>query len=181
MPLAADFNVITYNRQLVNAFKKKCPKPLLKKIGFSLFLIFMIYGLAVSQIQLALNVTPSLPHKLFVFSKRNTPSLKAPSKDQFILFYKPEMGIDVVKHVKGVAGSQIHYDEQGHLWVDDFYVGKPHATSSKGVPVTAIQAGVIPPNYVFAYGSHDRSFDSRYAEFGLVPVGIIKGVGVALL
>jgi conjugal transfer pilin signal peptidase TrbI len=185
MPSVVDFDSVAYNKKLTKKlnrfFHKKCTRNLIKKLGFISLLILLIYGIAATQIQLVLNATPSLPYKLFVLSKRSHPCLKIPSKDRFILFYKSEVGVSVVKQVKGLPGSEIHYDEQGRLWVDDFCVGKPHIALNVGKPVTAIQAGIIPPNFVFAYGSHDRSFDSRYAEFGLIPVRIIKGVGVALL
>jgi conjugal transfer pilin signal peptidase TrbI len=181
MPLAADCNPIALNKQLVRKLQRRSTRTFLKKMGFITLIVALTYGLAATQIQLILNATPSLPQKLFVLSKRTHPSLTLPSKDRFILFYKSQVGVNVVKQVKGVPGSVLHYDEQGRLWVDDFCVGKPHAASSVGKTVTAIQAGIIPPNFVFAYGSHERSFDSRYAEFGLIPVGVIKGVGVAVL
>ena len=185
MRSVVDFNVVAHNKQLAKHltrfFYKKCTRSLIKKIGLIILIVALMYGIAVTHIQLVLNATPSLPHKVFVLSKRSHPSLTIPSKDRFILFYKAELGVSVVKQVKGIPGSVIHYDEQGQLWVDDFCVGKPHAASSAGKTVTAIQAGIIPPHHVFAYGSHDRSFDSRYAQFGLIPVGIIKGVGAAVL
>ncbi len=181
MSSAVDFNVIAYNTQLVRTLHKKSTLKIFKKIGFVTATAVLIYGIATTQIQPVLNATASLPHTLFVFSKRSEPYLKIPSKDRFILFYKPEVGMNVVKQVKGLPGSTLHYDEQGQLWVDDFCVGKPHEMSGVGRSVSALKSGVIPPNHVFAYGSHAQSFDSRYAEFGLIPVGIIKGVGVAVL
>jgi len=181
------FNITTHNKKMTRQLKKhikgfvKLPHRFVQKIGVITVTLFLVYGIAATQIRLVLNATTSLPHKLFVLSKRHHSSLTIPSKDRFILFYKPAIGTNVIKQVKGIPGSILSYDEQGRLWVDDFCVGKPHATSSSGKPVDAIQAGIIPPHFVFAYGSHERSFDSRYADFGLVPLDIIQGVGVAVL
>jgi len=50
--------------------------------------------------------------------------------------------------------------------------------TSKGKPLTPISAKVIPKNYVFVAGDNPNSFDSRYEEFGLVPVQKIWGKAV---
>lgn len=44
-----------------------------------------------------------------------------------------------------------------------------------GDPLTPLRAERIPAGYVFVAGDHPRSFDSRYEEFGLVPLDKIWG------
>lgn len=139
------------------------------------------YGVAATHIRLVLNATPSIPYRLFVLLKRTESSATIPPKDRYVFFYHPLVQTNVIKQVKGVPGSSIRYDEKGQLWVDAFCVGKPHTTTQDGTSVKAIPPGVIPEGYVFVYAPHDRSFDSRYAAFGLIPVHMIQGVGVAVL
>lgn len=97
------------------------------------------------------------------------------------MFHHCGMNIPVIKQVKGIPGSKMRFDAQGQLWVDDFCVGTIHTTSITGKPVTSIKAGVIPKGYVFGYATHERSFDSRYQEFGLIPIDSIQGSGIAVL
>jgi type IV secretory pathway protease TraF len=47
----------------------------------------------------------------------------------------------------------------------------------EGHPLTPIAHDVVPEGYLFVAGDHPRSIDSRYEEFGLVPVGKIWGKG----
>ena len=50
--------------------------------------------------------------------------------------------------------------------------------TKEGKPLTPISARRIPIGYVFVAGDHPRSFDSRYEEFGLVPIEKIWGKAV---
>jgi signal peptidase I len=47
-----------------------------------------------------------------------------------------------------------------------------------GKPLTPLNVDIIPPGYVFVAGDHVRSFDSRYEEFGLVPMAHLWGKAV---
>ncbi|OJW46248.1 MAG: hypothetical protein BGO67_08505 [Alphaproteobacteria bacterium 41-28] len=47
-----------------------------------------------------------------------------------------------------------------------------------GKVLTPITATIVPEGYVFVSGDHPRSFDSRYEEFGLVPMERIWGKAV---
>ncbi len=47
-----------------------------------------------------------------------------------------------------------------------------------GKPLTPLITTVVPEGYVFVAGDHPRSFDSRYEEFGLVPIDKIWGKAV---
>ena len=46
------------------------------------------------------------------------------------------------------------------------------------IPEGIIPKGIIPPGYVFVAGDNPNSFDSRYEEFGLVPMEKIWGKAV---
>ena len=47
-----------------------------------------------------------------------------------------------------------------------------------GRPLTPLKVDTVPPGYVFVAGDHVRSFDSRYEEFGLVPMDHLWGKAV---
>ena len=157
-----------------------CKKSVKKRIIICV-IIASLYGLAMTHVRFVLNATPSIPYKFFVLLKRTEFSIILPAKERYISFYHPVVQTRVIKQVKGVSGSRLHYDEKGYLWVDDFCVGKPHTTTRDGKELHATKPSIIPEGYVFTYAPHDQSFDSRYEEFGLIPVHLIQGVGVAVL
>lgn len=79
------------------------------------------------------------------------------------------------KRVAGVAGDTVRV--QGRtVWVAGRYIGVAAERTHRGVPLTLNAPGTIPAGYLFAQGDHPGSFDSRYAESGLVPVGAVIGV-----
>lgn len=108
-------------------------------------------------------------------------SLKEKTRTLMIIPKTIQMTIPMIKQVKGVPGSRLYQDAQNKLWVDDFCVGTIRKTTSTGKPLSPITASVVPEGYVFVYASHDRSFDSRYQEMGLVPIVAIQGSGIAIL
>lgn len=52
--------------------------------------------------------------------------------------------------------------------------------TSQGKPLTPISAASVPEGYVFVVGDNPNSFDSRYEEFGLVPIEKIWGKAIAV-
>jgi conjugal transfer pilin signal peptidase TrbI len=174
-------NVVCSVKHLLQSLLSRIKALLTKKLKWTCFVMVLVYGFASNVIRFVVPVTPSVPHHLFVVLKRNEPSTVVPAKEKFALFYHPTLKMDVIKQVKGVEGSRIRFDREGNLWVDTFCVGVPRTHSSKGEAVRPIEAGVIPKGYVFMYAPHEKSFDSRYAAFGLIPVEQIKGVGIAIL
>lgn len=57
-----------------------------------------------------------------------------------------------------------------------FAITLPLLTQSKeGQVLTPLSLNVVPEGYLFVTGDHLRSFDSRYEEFGLVPMKKIYG------
>ena len=156
-------------------------KKLLKKLLFIGVVCACVYDLAATHIRFGITATPSLPYRFFIFHKKQEPSLNVPGLNRYVLFYHAAVNTHVIKHVKGLPGAQLRYDKEGQLWVDDFCVGKPHTTSRTGKKVNRIRPGIIPDGYIFGHAPHDRSFDSRYEDFGLIPIQSIQGVGVAIV
>ena len=164
-----------------NIYKQLRCKKFIKKLILVTTGMVIFYNIAATHIRFVLSVTPSLPYRFFVIHKRIEPTLRVPSMNSYVLFYHPIVQTQVIKHVKGIPGSKLWYDDAGKLWVDEFCVGKPHTHSRTGKHVNRIQSGIIPEGYVFVYAPHDRSFDSRYEEFGLIPIQAIQGAGIAVI
>jgi conjugal transfer pilin signal peptidase TrbI len=93
----------------------------------------------------------------------------------------------MIKKVAGMAGDRLVYDKEGNLWVNALWIGRAlkigkHKKSAKdGRQLNPIKPGVIPAGKVFVVGNHERSFDSRYAELGLIPETALQGRLLALI
>jgi len=83
------------------------------------------------------------------------------------------------KRVVGLPGDQI-IESQTHLTLKAqngaFSITLPLLAQTKeGQPLTPLSHDVVPEGHIFVIGDHLRSFDSRYEEFGLVPLKKIYG------
>ena len=170
-------------------FFQECIRPIdlkirLKTVKEAIFILLglmLVYGYCAHSFIIVANTTESLPYRFFVLNKHAIPRTTVPQKDRYVLFTHEKTNISMIKHVKGVPGSTIRLDAHRNLWVDDFCVGVVRDTTSTGKPLSPIHARIVPEGFVFVYATHERSFDSRYQEMGLVPISAINGVGIALL
>lgn len=82
----------------------------------------------------------------------------------------------VVKRIACDEGEAL-LAEGGKYTCNQTYLGISKRFSKKGVPVKSLQYdGEIPKGQFFAMGSIIDSYDSRYAEFGLVEKGRVKQI-----
>jgi len=147
----------------------KSGKPWVK--GITVFAaMFTLIACIRGQIEILHSSTGSLPYRTFLLLKK-----LSSQKGGYTCFDSPWYGGKVIKKVAGTAGDAISYDRAGHLWVGGLKVGKPHKKARDGRPLTPLPPGVIPKGKVFVAGDHERSFDSRYAELGLLPVQSLQG------
>lgn len=86
---------------------------------------------------------------------------------------------DFMKRVVGLPGDAIVLQD-GALWVGQRWIGRVLSKTRQGVPLTPIAESVVPHGTLFVVGDHERSFDSRYQEFGLVKQSEVWGKGVIL-
>lgn len=83
------------------------------------------------------------------------------------------------KRVLGIPGDQIvHTNGKITIIPQESYLLSLVDKTSKGLPLTPIAPHAIPEGYLFVAGDNPQSFDSRYAEFGLVPISKIWGRGI---
>jgi len=78
------------------------------------------------------------------------------------------------KKILGIPGDIIEMTD-AQLLVGGRLIGTFFEETSQGLKLTPQESAEIPIGFVFVAGEHSHSFDSRYKEFGLVPVGQIKG------
>lgn len=149
---------------------------------FFFVVVFALMAFLKDHVCLLYSTTASLPHRTFLKLKQ-----MSPQKGGYTCFESPWYGGNVVKKIVGVAGDSIVYDLEGNLWVKTLWVDQrlkvgTHKKKAKdGRSLTPIKPGIIPEGMVFVMGDHERSFDSRYEEMGLIPVHALQGRVIALL
>lgn len=140
-------------------------------------IVFALMAFIKDQVRLLYSTTASLPHRTFLHLKQMDPQ-----KGDYTCFDSSWYGGNVVKKIVGVAGDSITYDREDNLWVGrQLRVGTQKKKAKDGRPLTPIKPGIIPQGMVFVMGDHERSFDSRYEEMGLIPVYALQGRVIGLL
>ena len=81
--------------------------------------------------------------------------------------------IAIVDH--GVHGELFLIDEEDMIEVLKRRLLQLKERRSNGSVLTAVKADVVPEKTFFVAGSHHGSFDSRYQEFGLIPLAQVRG------
>ena len=79
----------------------------------------------------------------------------------------------LAKRILGLPGDAI-WRQENSLCIQSVCLPLLKQTKD-GKPLTPISARLVPDGYAFVAGDHPRSFDSRYEEFGLVPLKKIWG------
>lgn len=151
-------------------------KSSLKK-GIKVFLLtFLSMGFFSEQVHFIKSTTHSMPEHYFV----HFPHLK-PKRGDITLVYNTFYQGNLIKRIIGEEGDKISYDNKGEIWVGKKRVGKVYPTTRDRRPLQAIRPLIIPKGYVFLYAPHPRSFDSRYAEVGLVHRHQLQGLLLAVV
>ena len=119
---------------------------------------------------LRINRSNSLPHTLYV-------SVKA-TKDSFfrgalISFFHPYVNAKLAKRVCGLPGDAVAV-RWHHVYVNETCVGPLFDVTPSGKALHPIDISIVPEGYLFVRGDHPESFDSRYAECGLIPIDSVQ-------
>ena len=123
---------------------------------------------------LRINNTNSMPQTLFMsFKRKPQEPLK---RGDFVCFKHPLSPQRLTKMVVGLPGDRIDLKDQ-HVFVNDQDYGAYFLVSPRsGKELNPIQVEQIPDGFVYVHAPHPESFDSRYAEFGLVKIDDIEEV-----
>lgn len=119
---------------------------------------------------LRINTTPSVSHHVFIKTPR-----KKYSRNIYVTLTNSQSNTLLVKRLIGLPGDLIQYVDN-HVLVSGIDCGEVKKLSPSGFYLTPIPQGTIPEGYCFVSAPHENSFDSRYAEFGLVPLDNLKEV-----
>lgn len=128
---------------------------------------FILLGWAVSPwIKIGFNGTNSVDGYVFLIVKN-----VKPERGELMAFWPPKNdfynNIWFVKYAKGVAGDVVDVRGQS-FFLNGEYVGDAKTVSAMGVPLQAAKPGRILGGYYFVWTPHKDSFDSRYAQIGLI-------------
>jgi conjugal transfer pilin signal peptidase TrbI len=157
--------------------------------------VLLAYILLNHQYHFGVGITNSLPYR-FYLAKRDA---KFVSGDYVTYlyqgFYTEDKPRTFVKNVGGVSGDNVSLQVKNAV---EFKNGDADAfeavnqqrvlingvelplaivkpVSRTGRPMQALTPGVIPAGFAYLHAAHKDSFDSRYADIGLVPYKNITG------
>lgn len=156
------------DQTLILAWRRRCFQWRLIKVIVVAFAGGMAMWALAPVASLGWNETTSLPGKVYAVSR-----IQRPEKGQLAAFYPPvnpyyprEMWF--TKIVVGVAGDVITHRGRTVL-INGKPIGEARETDSERKrALTMVSDGVIPEGYYFVWTPHPRSYDSRYADIGLV-------------
>lgn len=137
-------------------------------IGLLSFYAAVDFLLQKSPFGIRRNISDSLPFSFFLCTK-----LTEIQSQMYVALENPKSSCMIAKQVIGLPGDCITIRNRV-LYINDVKYGIIRETTRSGSPIDSIQEGVIPEGYVFVYASHLDSYDSRYAEFGLVALSQLK-------
>lgn len=136
----------------------------------AIYVLFVAAFVVINAVEIPfgirINGSESLPQRVFLSRIRKN----APERGDIVSFKHPLEEKIVAKEIAGLPGDEIRI-EKGRVFVNDLDIGD--VITDKMHPIAE---GVIGEGFLFARGKHERSFDSRYAEFGLVPIACIREV-----
>jgi conjugal transfer pilin signal peptidase TrbI len=133
--------------------------------------------------RLAYNESDSLPGTLFLVRTGELPSC-GPEAGEHVQFQMRDdarwyQGERLLKVAKGCPGDVLRIVER-QVYVNDWLAGEALAALNDGTPMDIISAGVIPAGHYYMWASHAASFDSRYAEFSVIPGSQIIGAATRI-
>ena len=154
-------------------------------VGGCFFLIFLalLSAALAGRYQIAFNASSSVGSKVLL--------LRLTTAEQYALgsivafaFDGSQWGFPAgtpwAKRVVGIAGETVQVAGDAVL-VGGRPVAMLHQPMMESQRLSAASEGVIPQGYLFVAGEHERSFDSRYREFGLIPVSAVFGRAIAAM
>lgn len=139
-------------------------------------LILLLGRILLHHTQLHFCLTPSLDGIHVLLFQKITPIKRGDIVAIRGHDYK-HLGIQpYAKRVIGFAGELI-IKEKYSIKVGERLLPLMEKTR-EGQPLTPIMSTVVPEGYLFVAGDHPRSIDSRYEEFGFVPVEKVWGKAI---
>jgi len=151
----------------------------LRRWGVAYLLLTVAAWVFCAHFRLGLNVSPSLPHTLFLIHKGTLAG-----RGDLVAFRWPgggpyPSGVTFVKIVAGMAGDTVTRLDR-EFFVNGIAMGTAKTASRSGVPLEPGPTGVLPPGRYYVRAPHPDSLDSRYRLTGWVGQHQIVGRAYAL-
>ena len=123
---------------------------------------------------IGVNVTASLPYRLFVIDKGDHPVRR-----QYVAFRWPgggpySTGVTFVKQIVGIPGDVVTRVNRS-FFVSGHPVGLAKPVSRSGQPLAPGPTGTLPAGRYYVRAPHPDSLDSRYALLGWISESQIIG------
>jgi conjugal transfer pilin signal peptidase TrbI len=133
-----------------------------------------------AMFKVGINVTESLPQKVFIVTKFN----HHVERGDYMSFVwhgtaHYRKGFNFVKIVRGVPGDTVSFIGRD-VYVNGQFVAQAKPKSLKGEPLELGPSGVIPLGKYFVYATNKDSLDSRYALTGWIDEKNIIGKAYGL-
>jgi len=145
--------------------------------SISLFLMAGILFLHFTTWQLVFSPQPSLGHHVFICNYETPKTMERGDKISFdfpynTFFYKKDDPF--IKIIGCLPGDKLTVDKGKNYFCNGEWLGKARDTSSDGKGVSNFEfSGEVPANKIFVYGTHPKSYDSRY--WGFLDVAAVDG------
>lgn len=148
-----------------------------------MLLLLIADRLIAPHYRLAYNESDSLPGTLFLVRVGELPKCgpDAGAHAQFRMRNDARwyQGDRLLKVAKGCPGDVISIVDR-QIYINDWLAGEAVPTLNDGTPMAMITAGVIAEGHFYMWASHPASFDSRYAEFNVIPSQQIIGTATRI-
>lgn len=142
--------------------------------GILVFILVLGLGNCIHErTTLAINGSKSLEGKYFFIIKSYGAPLHL-KEDDYVAFTHPWVPSLIIKQVKGLPGDVVLH-VSNKAFVNEQLIGPIFNLSRDQRTLTPGFQGIIPEGSYFVAGQHERSFDSRYAEVGLLTSENIYG------
>lgn len=133
---------------------------------------------------LTINVSDSLPGKVFLVQKGTTPHKGDLAAFRYGGGGPYAQGVLFLKRALGAEGSEVvaHDSDDGYrdYFVDGQPVGRAKPLSKAGMPLRAGPTGTIPAGHFYMMAPNPDSLDSRYALVGWVSESQLVGRAIAI-
>ncbi|MDD5394861.1 MAG: S26 family signal peptidase [Thiothrix sp.] len=132
-------------------------------------------------IRIGINASDSLPGWVYVAYPGDKAHLQVGDTIGFYpapnRFYPPSFLF--IKLVAGIAGDRLtwgkDYPAGTTFYINGQEFGRAKPQARTGEPLQHTPAGTVPDGAVFVWTPHPDSFDSRYADMGLIPNSQVVG------
>lgn len=155
---------------------KKTKKNQIKALGIILIFIGIYlsfhFFLRTPIFQLVKDDSESLPHNIYLAYMRKF----TPERKDYVLFKHQNIACPLIKQILGLEGDEIAVKENKVYLNGKFCRDVLEKSPKIGMLLIAIQTKAIPQGYIYVCGTHNHSFDSRYEEFGLIPIENLKAL-----